>query len=148
MKFERVSTYPDVNLPRRAAKGAAGYDFECAIDTTCPAHSITLIPTGIKCKIDEGCYLQLSLRSSTPKRKWLILANGVGNIDEGYYGPDSAPENEQGHIMFQVYNLRDEPVVIKKHERIGQGIFLHYLITEDDDATGERNGKGFGSTGN
>ena len=47
MKFEKISNYPDVNLPKRATTGAAGYDFECAVDTTCLAHKITLIPTGI-----------------------------------------------------------------------------------------------------
>ena len=48
MKFERIAAYPNVNLPKRATKGAAGYDFECAIDTICPAHKITLITTSIK----------------------------------------------------------------------------------------------------
>lgn len=148
MKFERVSTYLDVNLPKRATKGAAGYDFECAKDTVCLPHSITLIPTGIKCKIDQGFYLQLALRSSTPRKKGLMLANGIGIIDEDYYGTDDQPEDNQGHIMFQVYNFRHEPVTIQKHERIGQGVFLRYAITEDDQAIGERNGMGFGSTGN
>lgn len=100
MKFERVSIYPEVNLPKRATAGAAGYDFECAEDTLCPPHSITLIPTGIKCKIDHGYYLQIALRSSTPKKKGLMLANGIGVIDEDYYGTDDKPVTEQGHIMF------------------------------------------------
>ena len=34
---------------------------------------------------------------------------------------------------------------IKKGERIGQGIFEKYLVTDDDVAIGERKG-GFGST--
>ena len=72
MKFERIAAYPNVNLPKRATKGVAGYDFECAIDTICPAHKITLIPTGIKAQIDTGYYLQLAVRSSTAKKKGLI----------------------------------------------------------------------------
>ncbi len=141
MRFERIAAYPDVNLPKRATKGAAGYDFECVEDTTCPAHKITLIPTGIKAQIDTGYYLQLAVRSSTPKKKGLILANGIGIIDEDYYNN----QDNEGHIMFQVYNITDNDVVIPAGERIGQGVFVKYYITDDDIAEGLRTG-GFGST--
>ena len=141
MKFEPISLYPNATLPKRSTKGAAGYDFECVVDTICPAHKITLIPTGIKAQIDSGYYLQLAVRSSTPKKKGLILANGIGIIDEDYY---NNPDNE-GHIMFQVYNITDNDVVISAGERIGQGVFIKYCITDDDMAEGLRTG-GFGST--
>ena len=36
----------------------------------------TLVSTGVKCKLDPGTYLELSVRSSTPLKYWLILANG------------------------------------------------------------------------
>lgn len=141
MKFETITAYPNANLPKRATKGAAGYDFECAIDTICPAHMITLIPTGIKAQIDNGYYLQLAVRSSTPKKKGLILANGVGIVDEDYY---NNPDNE-GHIMFQVYNITDHDVTIPAGERIGQGVFIRYAITDGDMVDNIRTG-GFGST--
>lgn len=143
MKFERIAAYPDVNLPKRATKGAAGYDFECAEDTICNPYAITLIPTGIKAQIDSGYYLQLAVRSSTPKKKGLMLANGIGIIDEDYY---NNPDNE-GHIMFQVYNYTNQGVVIHKGERIGQGVFLKYYLTDDDITDTIRTG-GFGSTDN
>ena len=146
MKFERVSIYSDVNLPKRATAGSAGYDFECAEDTIIAPGSIKLIPTGIKCRIDKGYFLQLALRSSTPKKKGLMLANSIGIIDEDYWGSDNAPVEEQGHIMFQVYNFTDHDVIVNKGERIGQGVFMRYYVTEDDQATGDRMGKGFGST--
>ena len=47
--------------------------------------------------------------------------------------------------MFAFYNIKEEDVQIKKGEAIGQAIFQKYLITDDDDAQGERIG-GFGST--
>lgn len=141
MKFEPISLYPNAALPKRSTKGAAGYDFECVVDTICPAHKITLIPTGIKAQIDSGYYLQLAVRSSTPKKKGLILANGIGIIDEDYY---NNPDNE-GHIMFQIYNITDNDVIISAGERIGQGVFIKYGITDDDMAEGLRTG-GFGST--
>lgn len=141
MRFERVSKYPDVNLPVRSTIGSAGYDFECAENTTINPHAIVLIPTGIKCQIDDGYYLQLALRSSTPKKKGLMLANGIGIIDSDYY---NNPDNE-GHIMFQVYNFTDTIVNIPKGERIGQGMFMKYFKIDDDVASGIRTG-GFGST--
>jgi len=41
----------------------------------------TLVSTGIKCNLEKDKYLELSVRSSTPLKYWLILANGVGIID-------------------------------------------------------------------
>lgn len=40
----------------------------------------TLVPTGTKCYLDGGTYLELSVRSSTPLKYWLLLANGVGKL--------------------------------------------------------------------
>lgn len=80
MKFEPVSKYPNARLPKRATKGSAGYDFFIAEHVTVPAHSIKLIPTGVKAYIEDGYYLQLAVRSSTPKKKGLVLANGIGRL--------------------------------------------------------------------
>jgi dUTP pyrophosphatase len=101
----------------------------------------TLIPTGLKCQLDPNTYLELSVRSSTPLKTWIILANGVGIIDADYY---NNPDNE-GHIYLQVINLAPFDIKIKKGEYIGQGIIKPYLTVENDVATGERTG-GFGST--
>lgn len=103
---------------------------------------VTLVPTGIKCKIPDGHYLQLSVRSSLPLKHWLILANGVGIIDADYY---NNPDNE-GHIYFQIINLLPFPVVIKKGECFGQGILLEYGVTSDDKGTDATREGGFGST--
>ena len=40
----------------------------------------TLVSTGVKCHLEEGYYLELSVRSSTPLKYWIILANGVGKL--------------------------------------------------------------------
>ena len=90
-------------------------------------------------KDDE--YLMLCNRSSNPKKKGLILANSVGIVDKDYY---ENPDND-GHIMFAFFNVKDVDVEIKKGDAIGQGIFKQYLVTDDDVAEGERLG-GFGST--
>ena len=101
----------------------------------------TLVPTGMKCKLDPGTYLQLSVRSSSPLKYWIMLANSVGIIDADYYNN----EDNEGHIYFQLYNLSPYNLQIQKGEIIGQGVILPYLTTEDDCASGDRTG-GFGST--
>lgn len=55
-------------------------------------------------------------------------------------------EDNEGEIGFLFYNLSEEIVVIEAGEKLGQGIFVKFGITEDDKAEGERTG-GFGSTG-
>ncbi len=142
MKFEKVSTYPDAVLPTRATDGSAGYDFTVVEDTYCPEMSVTYVPTGIKMQIDPGYDLRLSIRSSSPKKYNVMLANGVGIIDSDYY---NNPENE-GHIMFAILPFI-KGVTFKKGDRIGQGVIEKYYTTDDDVAIGSRLG-GFGSTGN
>ena len=102
----------------------------------------TLVSTGMKCKLEPDTYLELSVRSSSPLKYWLVLANGVGIIDADYY---NNPDNE-GEIFFQLINLSPFDIKLQQGETIGQGIIKHYEVTEDDAAVGERAG-GFGSTG-
>ncbi|MEI3356586.1 MAG: dUTP diphosphatase [Clostridia bacterium] len=134
-----------INLPIRKTKYSAGYDVEAAEDTVVPSFkkemNPTLIKTGIKAYMADDEVLMLYNRSSNPKKKGLILSNSVGVIDKDYYGN---PDND-GHIMFAFYNIKDEDITIKKGEAIGQAVFQKYLVTDDDNASGERIG-GFGST--
>lgn len=175
IKFEKVKRFADVELPlpTRGTANAAGYDFVVAEDVVVPPYADlmheltsnyftvttvslddlakatkelkakpTLVSTGMKCYLDPGTYLELSVRSSTPLKYWLILANSVGIIDADYA---DNPDNE-GEIFFQLINLSPFPLHLKKGDRIGQGIIKPYLVTNDDNAQGDRLG-GFGSTG-
>ena len=101
----------------------------------------TLIPTGMKCHMENGQFLELSVRSSLPLKHWIIMANSVGIIDADYY---NNPDNE-GHIYFQLINFSPFDIEIAKGDIIGQGVIRNYLVTDDDKAEGERIG-GFGST--
>ncbi len=145
--FEVAKGFEDksINLPIRKTKYSAGYDIEAAEDTVIPSFkkgmAPTLIKTGIKAYMQDDEMLLLYNRSSNPKKKGLILANSVGVVDKDYYGN---PDND-GHIMFAFYNIKDEDVEIKKGECIGQAIFQKYLTVDNDKAEGERVG-GFGST--
>ena len=159
-------------IPTRKTNGSAGYDFYVAEDIIIPPYYVqldkmaeynspitmgleevanktkelkarpTLVSSGVKCKLEPDTYLELSVRSSTPLKHWLILANSVGVIDADYY---NNPDNE-GEIFFQMINLSPFPIRLQKGDRIGQGIIKPFLITEDDAASGTRLG-GFGSTG-
>ena len=134
-----------INLPVRKTKYSAGYDIEAAEDTIIPSFKKgmkpTLIKTGIKSYMMEDEVLILANRSSNPGKKGLILANSIGVIDSDYYGN---PDND-GHIMFAFFNIKDEDIEIKKGDAIGQGIFQKFLTVDEDLAEGERLG-GFGST--
>ena len=135
----------EINMPIRKTKYSAGYDIEAAEDCTIPVfekdQKPTLIKTGLKAYMEDDEVLFLYNRSSNPGKKGLILANSVGVIDKDYYGN---PDND-GHIMFAFYNIKPEPIEIKKGDVVGQGVFQKYLVTDDDSAEGERVG-GFGST--
>ncbi len=145
--FEIAKGFEDkeINLPVRKTKFSAGYDIEAAEEVIVPSFkkgmNPTLIKTGIKAYMQDDEVLMLYNRSSNPKKKGLILANSVGVIDKDYYGN----QDNDGHIMFAFYNIKDEDITIKKGEAIGQAVFQKYLITDDDSAEGERTG-GFGST--
>ena len=101
----------------------------------------TLVSTGVKCQLDEGYYLELSVRSSTPLKYWLVLANSVGIIDADYYNNS----DNEGEIFFQVINFSPFPIQLKRGDIIGQGIIKKYEVIDNDQAEGERTG-GFGST--
>ena len=145
--FEIAKGFEDkgINLPIRKTRYSAGYDIEAAEDVIIPSFkkgmNPTLVKTGIKAYMQDDEVLLLYNRSSNPKKKGLIVANSVGVIDKDYYGN---PDND-GHIMFAFYNIKEEDITIKKGEAIGQAIFQKYLVTDDDNAQGERLG-GFGST--
>lgn len=130
-----------INLPVRKTKFSAGYDVEAAEDCIIPSFKKgmkpTLIKTGIKAYMQEDEVLILANRSSNPGKKGLVLANSIGVIDCDYYGN---PDND-GHIMFAFFNIKDEDIEIKKGDTIGQAIFQKFLVTDDDSAEGTRVGR-------
>ena len=134
-----------VNMPVRKTAKSAAYDIEAAEDTVIPSFKLgqkpTLIPTGLKSYMPGDEVLMLYPRSSGPKKQGTLFPHSSGVIDSDYYGN----VDNDGHIMIQCINIKDEDVVIKKGEAIAQGMFQKYLVVDDDNAEGERVG-GFGST--
>ena len=143
VKFEKVNKITeDIKLPERSTLNSAGYDFFAIEDVTIPAKKLTRVMTGVKCELMPNQVLILANRSSNPSKKGLILANGIGVIDADYYGN---PDND-GEMGFEFYNILDEDVVIKKGEKLGQGIIIKFDKTEDDYVIKTRE-SGWGSTG-
>lgn len=142
--FEVVTNYKDsnINLPQRKTSGSAGYDFEAAEDMIIEVGKVGFVSTGIKAYMPEDEVLQMYPRSSLGFKKKLIKMNSVGIIDSDYY---NNPDNE-GEIKLILFNVGEEPVSIKKGERIAQGIFIKYLTTDEEGPKAKRLG-GFGSTG-
>ena len=135
----------EINLPIRKTAKAAAYDLEAAEDMVIPSFKLgqkpTLIPTGLKAYMQSNEVLMLFPRSSSPKKQGIIFPHSAGIIDADYYGNI----DNDGHIMIQCFNIKDEDVVIKKGEAIAQAMFQNFLTIDKDDAKGERVG-GFGST--
>lgn len=134
--------YEKINLPKRATKGSAGYDFFAPFNFSLEPGEMIKIPTGIRVKIEEGWVLKAYPRSGLGFKFKLQLNNTVGIIDQDYYY-----SNNEGHIFLKLTNdtRENKTVEVKAQNGFAQGIFLEYGITYDDDVADERNG-GFGST--
>ena len=144
--FEIVSNWQakGINIPVRKTAASAGYDLAAAITVTIAPQAIVLVPMGIKAYMQDDEVLEIYIRSSLAIKKQLRLANNVGIIDADYYDNES----NEGHIMLAMYNFGKETVMLKQGERIAQGIFKKYLLTDGDNAgAGDKRQGGFGSTG-
>lgn len=141
VKDEYRKNSGDIKLPTRSDPRSAGYDFYSPIDITIQPGEKQLIWTDIKAYMLPDEVLKLYVRSSMGKYP-VVIANGTGIIDSSYF--ENA--NNDGNIGFNLLNLSNKPYEIHIGDRIGQGVFGKYLVTDDDNATGERAG-GFGSSG-
>ena len=133
-------SYKDIKMPLRATKGSAGYDFYSPIAISLKPGQSAKIPTGIRCKIDDGYVLQIYPRSSLGFKYQMCLLNTVGIIDSDYYNADN-----EGHIIVGVVNRGDKDLTINKGDRSVQGIFYKYYLAKEEENNNERHG-GFGST--
>ena len=134
--------YNKYNLPQRSTKNSAGYDFEALKDFTLKPQEIKKIPLGIKAKMNNDEMLMIFVRSSQGFKYNIRLCNQVGIIDSDYY---NNIDNE-GHIWIRLQNEGKEDYIVKKGDKICQGIFAKFL-TVDDEKENKKNRKGgFGST--
>lgn len=139
--FKSIKGYTAV-LPKRKTKGSAGYDISVPQRTVLPAGKLTVVGTGLKAYMLDDEYLAVHIRSSMAIKRDVIMVNGTGIIDSDYYNN----ADNDGHIQLPLLNLDTKDIVLEKGERVAQGIFMKYLLTDDDSSTDTRNG-GIGSTG-
>lgn len=147
-KFEQVDKrykmhYEDVELPIRADKGSAGYDFVCPQRIVLASGETTSIPTDIKASMESDEVLLLFVRSSIGIKKGLVLTNGTGVIDSSYYNNI----NNNGNIIIALKNTSAVTQIVEKGERIMQGVFVKYLTTDNDSVLHSERKGGVGSSG-
>jgi dUTP pyrophosphatase len=143
--FEKAKGFTTLEfpLPKRSTKFSAGYDISLVEEFVILPGEIKTGVTGIKAFMQEDEVLKIYARSSLSRRHHLTLANNVGIIDSDYY---NNPDND-GVIGITLYNFGTEKVILKKGERVAQGIFEKYLTSPlEEEVKSSRNG-GFGSTG-
>ena len=133
--------YDDVVLPKRGTISSAGYDFYSVISVTLKPGERKVIPTGIRVMMNDNEFLGIFIRSSLGFKYNVRMCNQVGIIDADYYGNS----DNGGHIFVCLENEGDSVLEIKKGDRFVQGIFMPFLITDDDIAIDSRLG-GIGST--
>ena len=133
--------YNNIVLPKRATLYSVGYDICTPFDFSLEPNEIKLIPTGLKVYFQNDEMFALYIRSSMGFKYNIRMCNQVGIFECDYYNN----ETNEGHIFVKLQNEGNKKVNFKVGDRIVQGIFSKYLITDNDNATGIRKG-GIGST--
>jgi dUTP pyrophosphatase len=146
-KFEYVSSADKtVDLPSRSTEYSAGYDFHSPIDFKLKPHHTICIKLGIKCQIKNNECLLIIPRSSLgfKNKNYTVLTNTIGVIDSDYYNNDS----NEGEICLKLHNFSHTSLIIKKNDKLVQGIFMRYDTADDDNSCKTKRKGGLGSTGN
>lgn len=131
----------DGRLPDRSYQGDAGLDVYSAFNYVVPPHEFMDIDCGIKIEMPEGVWAMLTGRSSTIRKRGLLVNTAI--IDSGYRGP----------IFAGVQNLRSEGHLVHVGDRLAQLILFHNLTERvivaqvDKLSESHRGESGFGSSG-
>ena len=141
MRLRVTRLRPSIPLPTYATTGSAAFDLAAAEDVVIGPRQITLVGTGLVFAVPDGYFLGIFARSSTPLKRGLMVANGVGVLDSDYCGPAD-------ELKIQLLNVTDAPITVKAGDRLAQGIVLQSPRVEfvEGDTTAPSRG-GFGSTG-
>ena len=140
VRIRRLS--PAAFIPRYETAGAAAFDLTASEDVTVPPAAVVLVPTGLVIEVPDGMFLGVFARSSTPLRRGLMVANGVGIVDPDYCGPTD-------EVKIEVYNFTQQTVTVKTGDRIAQGVLIPSVRAEWEEVAElkpESRG-GFGGTG-
>src|SRR5688500_2945229 len=138
----RIHRVKDVPLPAYESAGAAGFDLAAAEDITVAPGEVKLVPTGLVIEVPAGMFLGIFARSSTPLKRGLMVANGVGVVDPDYCGPTD-------EVKVAIMNFTDAAVTVRRGDRLAQGIFLTAprVMWDEADQLRDQSRGGFGATG-
>lgn len=138
IKIKRIDNA--LPLPEYQTSGAVAFDLYSRIDAIILPKTVERLPANVIIEIPKGYMLEIKDRSSTLKKKGLLVTTGY--IDNDYHG-------ELDEILLQVYNITDIEVKVERGERIGQGVFVKIDIAEweEVDTMKKESRGGFGSTG-
>lgn len=142
-RFEKVSYSNKGVIPTRADAGSAGYDFYSTTTKTINPGECAKFITDIKVDMEKDEVLLLFVRSSIGMKRNLMLANSVGVIDSTYYNNS----DNEGNIMYSLFNYGDKPQLIEVGDRVMQGVFVKYYTTENDQILSNERTGGIGSSG-
>lgn len=127
-------------MPEYHTPGAVAFDLYARETTVIAPKAVVLVPTNLIVAVPAGHALLLSSRSSTAKKKGLIVPLGI--IDQDFCGPED-------EMRIQAWNLTDAPVTVERGERIAQALVVPItrptLVEREPQATESRGG--FGTTG-
>lgn len=142
VKIKRIDK--SLPLPKYETSGAVAFDLMAREDFSVSPKHIALIPSNVIIEVPKGFALILAPRSSTPKKTGLSYPHSIGILDQDFCGPGD-------EIKIQVYNFTEHEVVIKRGERICQGLIVpvekaHWV--EVDSMEHNQTRGGFGSTDN
>lgn len=139
-EYVLTTTGPQCLLPTRGYADDAGLDLYVSADVTIGPHEFVDVPAGVKVDIPDGCWAMITGRSSTLRKRGLLVSTGV--IDAGW----------TGGLFAGVQNLTDQDVMIDAGDRLAQLILLPAPVVGYEPDWGRvpektRGERGFGSTG-
>jgi len=110
--LKRLPHGQDLPLPRRATEDAAGFDLYACLqeDLQILPGARALVPSGLAIQLPVGYEAQVRPRSGLAIKHGLTLLNSPGTIDADY----------RGEIAAVMVNLGQEPVTIRRGDRIAQ----------------------------
>lgn len=160
VKFKKL--FPEVEIPKYANNGDVGFDLiahsfgdmystmvngqanptnmKRATSITLAPHNRVLVNVGYAIELPKGLQIEIRGRSGNALKKGLVLAHGVGTIDNSY----------RGELGFLALNCSDYPIEVSLGDKIGQAVLMPYYIASflevEELSKTERGVAGFGST--
>jgi dUTP pyrophosphatase len=133
----------DIPLPRYMTAQSSGMDICAALneDLVLAPGRISLVPTGFAMALPDGFEAQIRPRSGLAVKHGISIINAPGTIDADY----------RGEVKIALINLGQEPVTLKRGDRIAQMVIQQVcqvridIVDKLNDT--DRSVGGFGHTG-